>query len=117
MTRPLEVKLNELVNKLELMHPNDPGIMRYLGTALDLLLKDEKETIEFLRKCENKNTISWIASLLESLPERFPSQDLLNVFESLLDRFPDDKILLLNFNLAIDEIKSALLYSGLPEPW
>jgi hypothetical protein len=108
MPTSLEIKIDEIVNYSELLHPNDPGIMKYFDQVRVLLLEDEEETIHFLQECKNKNTMSWIAGLLDCLPGKFPSQDLINVFELLVDRYPDDPIHLLNLNLAIDELKQAL---------
>ena len=43
MPTPLEIKIDEIVNYSELLHPNDPGIMKYFDQVRVLLLEDEEQ--------------------------------------------------------------------------
>ena len=110
MNEILEQKINQIINRLDLMHPNDPDRIDRLDEIVNLLLENEVETIHFLKYCKDEKTIFNIAALLDRLPAKFSSQELLNVLESLIERFPDKETLICNVEIAIDELKQELLW-------
>ena len=104
----LESKINELITHIEKLHVNDPDTIDYYNTIKDLLLDNERETMNLLQTCENKNMISHVVAFLENVADKFPSQELLHILESLVKKYSSDKILIYNLDIAIDELKYCL---------
>jgi hypothetical protein len=110
MLNVLESRINEIIDRLVLIHPDDPDITRYLYVIINLLLEDEKETTYFLKNCDDEKIIYWIAALLDRVAAKFPSYELLSILESLIDRCPGNEVFLLNFQTAINVTQEELLW-------
>jgi hypothetical protein len=106
----LEMKIKENIACIEATHINDPDRIIYYDKIESLLLEDKQETMELLRECNNIDIFSHIAALLDRLPGKFASQELLSLFESVISKFGHDRAVLLNLNMAIDELKSELAW-------
>jgi hypothetical protein len=101
----LESKINELIIHIEKLHVNDPDIIDYYNKIKDLLLDNERETINLLYTYENKNMIPHVVAFFENVADKFPSQELLHILESLAKEYSSDKILIYNLEIAIDELR------------
>lgn len=108
MPNVLESRILEIIDRLILIHPDDPDIIRYLYIITNLLLEDEKETIYFLKNCEDEKIIYWIAALLDQVAAKFPSHELLSILKSLINKFPGNEVSLLNFQIAINVTQEEL---------
>ncbi|AFY91658.1 hypothetical protein [Chamaesiphon minutus] len=104
----LKSKINELITRIEKLHVNDPDTIHYYSKIKDLLLDNERETISLLQTCDNKNMISHVVAFFENVADKFPSKELLHIFESLAKKYSSDKILIYNLNIAIDELRYCL---------
>ena len=111
MFKTLELKINKIIDQMELMHSNDPDRIDCLDEMVNLLLENEAETIHLLKECKDEKTILYIAALLDRLPAKFPNKKLLNALESLIERFADKETIIFNVKIAIDELKQELLFN------
>ncbi|WP_336638395.1 hypothetical protein [Lysinibacillus fusiformis] len=80
-------KLNDMVSKLDAMHPNDPAIESCWPQIVDEF-NDEQDTIEYLNNCSEKE-IYWISSVFDDLAYKFPSETYVDCIKKLAKKFPE----------------------------
>ena len=100
----LEVKINNIIDNLTSMHDEDPARIGQLDAITNLLIDDEKQTIELLRNCNDEQIIFWVATSLDEVASEFPTSELLEILESLCIKFSNNRMLLHNFQMAINSI-------------
>jgi hypothetical protein len=89
----LSRQLYELVNKIESRHFNDPSVTIWLNKMLELLLENEKKTIDFFHQCNasHLHIVYWISPQLEDIIGNFPSKEMLNSIMALASLYAEDK--------------------------
>ena len=104
MVDTLQQKINNIIDNLKSIHDEDPPRIEQLDAITNLLMENEKQTIELLRSCDDEQIIFWIATSLDEVASKFPSNDLLGILESLCIKFLANKMLVHNFQMAIDSM-------------
>lgn len=84
-----EAELNNIIKKINALHPEDPKIYDYWGDLTRILTIDEKETIRFLNDLEDENAVNIISSVFDDVALQLKSPDLLRCLESLQVKFPN----------------------------
>lgn len=102
----LTQQLSELVDKIESRHPNDPSVTDWIHEMIELMLKDEKETIDFLNKCSNDHAqiIYWASPLFDDIACEFHSSEMVYAMLALIPKYPEDEGLQRNVQMAINII-------------
>jgi len=82
-------KIKELIDWRKKLK-NVEGIVEdyYWKPLIDLLSKNQEETVDFLENCDAEE-LYWISEIFEDLSERFQSVSFVEVLKKLQDKYPD----------------------------
>ncbi|AFY96194.1 hypothetical protein [Chamaesiphon minutus] len=101
-------KLHNIVNEIESRHPNDPEKIVLLNRMTELMLEDEKRTIDFLENCNTNHAriIYWLSPWFDDIACQFYSDKVADAMISLIDKYPEDIMLQSDVQIAIDVIRN-----------
>ncbi|WP_432663713.1 hypothetical protein R9X47_24400 [Wukongibacter baidiensis] len=83
----IQKNAREIINERAVLHPNDPVVYEYWDRLTKILSIDLKETIKFLRSC-NEEEILWISEVFEDVAYNLQSQEYINCLEELDEKYP-----------------------------
>lgn len=91
----LAQKLDELVQKIDLMHPEDPDKIKCLYSMSELMIQEEQTTIDFFKECNahHERIIYWMSPFFEDIVCKFPTNSMVDAMMSLIDKYPKDSVL------------------------
>ena len=85
----MEKEINKIIEKINMLHPEDPKIYNLWEVLTNILIKDENTTIDFLNSCEDKETIDNLSSVFADVSIVLQSSQFINCIEKLEIKFPD----------------------------
>jgi hypothetical protein len=102
----LTQQLSKLVDKIESRHPNDPSVTDWIHEMIELMLKDEKETIDFFNRCSHDHAriIYWSSPCFDDIACEFYSSEMAHAMLALIPKYPEDDGLQNNVQMAINII-------------
>ena len=102
MTSNLSERVSNLVYKIDAAHVNSPDVILWLEEIKDLLLFDDKLTIDFLNNCSDRKILYWICPLFQDIAMRFLSNSLSECLLFLIKRYPENNELPINVQRALE---------------
>jgi spore maturation protein CgeB len=101
-------QLSELVTKIESRHLNDPNVTDWIHGMIEIMLKNEKETIDFFNECSNDHAriIYWTSPLFDDIAYEFHSSEMAYAMLALIPKYPEDEGLQNDVEIAVDIINT-----------
>ncbi|RKZ45885.1 MAG: hypothetical protein DRR00_25530 [Candidatus Parabeggiatoa sp. nov. 3] len=85
----LATDIYAIISKIEKLHFEDPKVYDYWDDLAQVLSADEKATIQFLSRSEDKEIIDHICSVFDDVAYNLNSHEFILCIESLQTKFPD----------------------------
>jgi hypothetical protein len=76
------------IHKIDCLHLEDPVISVYWDELTQLLSENERETIDFLDRCNDENVINNISSVFDDISIKLQSQEFIECLDRLEIKFP-----------------------------
>ncbi|RYU93986.1 hypothetical protein [Emticicia agri] len=85
-------EIEPIIAKIESLHLNDLKVYEYWDQLIEILGRDEEETIRFFKEIRNENIISHLCGQFPEISGKLQSDRLIVTLEELDKRFPHLKI-------------------------
>jgi hypothetical protein len=94
-------EVKEIIRKRAVLHMNDPVIEKYREELIHILSQNEKDTIDFLKKCSKEEAL-WVSEVFEEIAYHLQSVEYINTLKGVDQKYPELKL--------NDTIKTAVSY-------
>ncbi|MCM3134382.1 hypothetical protein M3629_16430 [Paenibacillus polysaccharolyticus] len=84
-------EVREIIRKRAVLHMNDPVIEKYREELIHVLSQNEKDTIDFLKKCSKEEAL-WVSEVFEEIAYHLQSVEYINTLKDINKKYPELKL-------------------------